>query len=48
LGVKAEDLDRAAELATRTPYPNPRPLTRESIRELLEQAYQGTVPGVKG
>jgi maleylacetate reductase len=48
LGLKADDLDRAAELATLTPYPNPRPLTRESIRALLEQAYQGAVPSTGG
>jgi maleylacetate reductase len=44
LGLKPPDLDRVAELATRTPYPNPRPVTRAAVRELLEQAYQGKVP----
>jgi maleylacetate reductase len=44
LGLKPPDLDRVAELATRTPYPTPRPVTREAVRELLEQAYQGKVP----
>jgi maleylacetate reductase len=44
LGLKHDDLERAAELATRTPYANPRPVTREAIRTLLEHAYRGVVP----
>jgi maleylacetate reductase len=44
LGLEPADLDRVAELATRTPYPNPRPVTREAVRELLQQAYEGAVP----
>lgn len=44
LGLSPADLDRAADLATRTPYPNPRPVTREAIRSLLEDAYRGVVP----
>jgi maleylacetate reductase len=43
LGLSHADLDRAAEIATRTPYFNPRPITRESIRQLLEDAWQGKV-----
>jgi maleylacetate reductase len=44
LGLKYEDLDRAADIATRTPYFNPRPVTRDSIRRLLEDAWQGVLP----
>jgi maleylacetate reductase len=43
-GVKPEDLDRAADLAVQNPYYNPRPITREGIRALLEDAYQGRRP----
>jgi len=46
LGLKPADLDRVAELSTRTPYPNPRPVTREAVRDLLQQAYNGTAPNL--
>lgn len=44
LGLSEADLDRAAEIATRAPYPNPRPLSRDGIRHLLQDAWQGTTP----
>lgn len=44
LGLSEGDLDRAAELATRDPYHNPRPVTREGVRALLEDAYHGRPP----
>ncbi len=44
IGMKEADLDRAAELATRNPYWNPRPIDRESIRRLLDDAYFGRRP----
>lgn len=44
LGLTAQDLDKAADLAIQTPYANPRSLTREDIRQLLEDAYQGVTP----
>lgn len=44
LGLKEADLDRAAEIATKNPYANPRPISREGIRQLLQQAYDGTCP----
>lgn len=47
LGLKESDLDRAAELATRQPYPNPRPLTTEGVRALLQDAYEGNPPAKK-
>ncbi len=43
-GLSAADLDRAAELATEDPYDNPRPVTREGIRALLQDAYEGRRP----
>ena len=44
LGMPQDGLARATEIACASPYPNPRPLEREAIRVLLEQAYQGSVP----
>ncbi|CAG4913080.1 maleylacetate reductase [Paraburkholderia saeva] len=45
LGMPADALDRAADLAAQTPYPNPRPLERGAIRALLQRAYEGAAPG---
>ncbi len=44
IGMAAADLDRAAELATQNPYDNPRPITRDGIRALLQDAYDGVRP----
>jgi maleylacetate reductase len=44
IGVREEDLDRAAALALESPYPNPTPLTRAGIRALLDDAYHGRRP----
>jgi len=44
LGMKETDLDRAAQLATRDPYYNPRPVTEPVIRTLLDNAYHGRRP----
>jgi maleylacetate reductase len=44
LGMPADGLDRAADLAVQNQYPNPRPLERNAIRELLEKAYYGERP----
>jgi maleylacetate reductase len=44
IGMKSEDLDRAAELALLSPYWNPRPFTRGEVRELLGRAYDGLPP----
>jgi maleylacetate reductase len=44
IGMKEQDLDRAADLATKTPYPNPRIVDREPLRRLLDNAYRGTPP----
>jgi alcohol dehydrogenase class IV len=44
LGLKRGDLDRAADAAVQTPYPNPRPLARPAIRELLDNAFDGVRP----
>ena len=44
LGLKEADLDRAAELATTKPYPNPRFVTKDDIRSLLQAAWAGDTP----
>ena len=44
LGMRREQLDQAADLAIQNPYYNPRPVTREGIRELLENAFEGRKP----
>jgi alcohol dehydrogenase class IV len=44
IGLRASDLDRAADLATQSPYPNPTPITRERIRALLDDAFHGRRP----
>jgi len=44
LGMPADGLDRAAELAVANPYWNPRPLERAAIRDLLERAFTGAPP----
>jgi maleylacetate reductase len=41
IGMPHDGLDRAADLAVQTPYPNPRPLERGAIRSLLQRAYEG-------
>jgi len=44
IGMKREGLDHAAELAVKTPSYNPRPLDRDAIRALLEDAFEGRAP----
>lgn len=44
IGMKQEDLDLAADLASQNPYYNPRPVTRNGIRALLEDAFSGKHP----
>jgi maleylacetate reductase len=44
IGMPADGLDRAADLAVQTPYPNPRPLERAPLRALLQRAFDGAPP----
>ncbi|CAE6824435.1 Maleylacetate reductase [Paraburkholderia aspalathi] len=44
LGMPREGIDLAANLAVKSPYPNPQPLEEEQIRKLLERAYEGAAP----
>jgi len=45
LGLAEVDIDRAAQLAIANPYWNPRPIEREGIRTLLQNAWEGKRPG---
>jgi alcohol dehydrogenase class IV len=44
IGMPEEGLDKAADIAVSSPYPNPRPLDRAAIRHLLKNAWQGRAP----
>ena len=41
IGMREQDIERAASLALERHYPNPAPLTLEGMRVLLEAAYVG-------
>ena len=45
IGLQEQDLDQAAEIATRNPYYNPRPVSRDGIRRLLDDTFHGRRPG---
>lgn len=44
LGMREADLDRCTQIALENAYANPRPLAKEPIRELLQNAYLGVRP----
>ncbi|WP_439519358.1 maleylacetate reductase [Hydrogenophaga sp.] len=44
IGMKADDLDKACDIAMSNQYPNPRPLEREAVRQLLQDAFDGRRP----
>lgn len=44
LGMKEEDLEKAADIAAKSPYPNPAPLERGKLLQLLKNAYEGVRP----
>lgn len=44
IGMRAGDLDRAAAIAAGSPYHNPRTMTRDGIRSLLQDAFDGRRP----
>jgi len=46
IGMKEIDLDKACDIAMQNQYPNPRPLERSAIRQLLQDAYEGMRPRV--
>jgi alcohol dehydrogenase class IV len=45
IGMPADGLERAAELATQNPYANPRPVEYAGVLQLLRNAYSGNRPG---
>ena len=44
IGMKADALDQAAEMAVENPYYTPRPVTKDGIRALLQNAFEGRKP----
>ncbi|MBS0247675.1 MAG: maleylacetate reductase [Proteobacteria bacterium] len=44
LGMPEAGIDKAADLAVRNPYWNPRPLQRDLIRDLIARAWAGDPP----
>ncbi|HEY0823386.1 MAG TPA: maleylacetate reductase [Ramlibacter sp.] len=44
IGMQAQDLERACDIALQNQYPNPRPLERAAIRQLLQDAFEGKRP----
>src|SRR5580704_6698702 len=44
IGMPPDGIERAADLAVASPYPNPRPVEREGIRALLDDAFHGRRP----
>ncbi|KAG5351331.1 Maleylacetate reductase [Termitomyces sp. T112] len=44
LGMKEEDLERAAGIAVKSPYSNPAPLEKERLLKLLRDAWVGDRP----
>ena len=44
IGMKESDLDKVCDIAMSNPYPNPRPLERAALRQLLQEAFEGVRP----
>jgi maleylacetate reductase len=44
IGMQEADLDRVADLATQAPYWNPAPVSRDAVRALLQDAFDGRAP----
>ena len=44
IGMHEADLDKACETAMQNQYPNPRPLERIALRQLLQDAFDGARP----
>ncbi|WP_158735738.1 maleylacetate reductase [Alteribacillus sp. YIM 98480] len=44
IGMKKEDVAKAADQVTKNAYYNPRPISKTAIQELLEKAYNGERP----
>ena len=48
IGMPAGGIETAADLAVENPYWNPRPITREGVRDLIARAYAGERPASRG
>jgi len=44
LGLQEQDLNKVLEIALQNQYPNPRPLMREPLLTLLQDAFEGRRP----
>jgi maleylacetate reductase len=44
VGMAAEDVSKAADIASSNPYWNPRPIERDALLELLQNAFDGVAP----
>ncbi|HEV2549502.1 MAG TPA: maleylacetate reductase [Stellaceae bacterium] len=44
IGMPADGIDRATELATANPYANPRPVDYADVKQLLDDAFRGARP----
>jgi maleylacetate reductase len=44
IGMRGDELDRCAEIASQNAYWSPRPVERDAIRALLDDAYRGRPP----
>lgn len=44
IGMREADLDKACDIAMQNQYPNPRPLERAALRQLLQDAFDGARP----
>jgi alcohol dehydrogenase class IV len=48
IGMSESDLDKATDVALQSAYWNPRPVERDPIRALLDDAYHGRRPSRTG
>ena len=44
IGMREADLELATDQLLENPFPNPAPLSRDGVLELLRNAYQGQRP----
>ena len=44
IGMKADGIDKATDLAVKNPYWNPRPIDRAGIHRLIDNAFHGRAP----
>jgi len=44
IGMKEDGIDRASDIAVQSPYYNPRPFTRQEIRDVIASAFNGVRP----